>query len=649
MLFSKLLNDPLRAAVLIAAFAGLTAAFIAFSVPASSQNAKGSKGERNVSRDGDAELAAEIRRLTDRSTIGLYEETTDRGGIMVDLQGRFMNVPLIAVDEMGRSATYCATSLEEANEFFGRDLDTGRPLAGKLAEFRSDAAYPGMSEAEVQFYKDMIKAFMERQSASPEAATIMIVNNDGPGEGFNDPTPVAPVGGNEGTTLGQQRLNVFNFAANIWASFLDSSVNIQVRSQFDPQTCTSTSAILGSAGATTVHRDFAGALLPSTWYSQALANKKNGTDLNTSQPDINATFNSNLNGSPTCLNGRTWYMGFNNTTPSNTTNLLVVLLHEMAHGLGFQSFASGSTGALFNGLPDAYTTNMFDRTVNLGWNEMTNAQRAASALNTSNLLWNGPNVRIASGFLTSCREASTGRVQLFAPATFQSGSSVSHFDTACFPNLLMEPSITLNLPLDLDLTRQQMRDIGWFRDANNDGIPDTITNVSPSGGVLNVGSNAVINWTNTSGFTRNITIELSTDGGATYPVSIATNIANSGSHSFTVPNLPTTQARIRVREHNFVDPVGVSAANFAISADIEVSGRVLTPSGQGLRNAVVTLTGASGPPRTTTTSSFGFYRFDNLNPGESYTLTVGSRTFRFNPTNINTNTSIFNLDITGVE
>jgi hypothetical protein len=34
------------------------------------------------------------------------------------------------------------------------------------------------------------------------AATIVIVNNDGAGEGFNDPTPVAPVGGNPGVTLG---------------------------------------------------------------------------------------------------------------------------------------------------------------------------------------------------------------------------------------------------------------------------------------------------------------------------------------------------------------------------------------------------------------------------------------------------------------
>ncbi len=46
------------------------------------------------------------------------------------------------------------------------------------------------------------------------AATIVIVNGDPAGVGFNDPTGTAPVGGNTGTTLGQQRLNAFQAAAN---------------------------------------------------------------------------------------------------------------------------------------------------------------------------------------------------------------------------------------------------------------------------------------------------------------------------------------------------------------------------------------------------------------------------------------------------
>src|SRR5262249_22715097 len=49
--------------------------------------------------------------------------------------------------------------------------------------------------------------------AAAGPAQFVIVNTNAPGVGFNDPTPVAPVGGNTGTTLGQQRLNSFQYAA----------------------------------------------------------------------------------------------------------------------------------------------------------------------------------------------------------------------------------------------------------------------------------------------------------------------------------------------------------------------------------------------------------------------------------------------------
>ena len=44
-------------------------------------------------------------------------------------------------------------------------------------------------------------------AASPgvHAATVVIVDDDGPGEGFNDPTPAAPVGQYR-PTVGAQRL-----------------------------------------------------------------------------------------------------------------------------------------------------------------------------------------------------------------------------------------------------------------------------------------------------------------------------------------------------------------------------------------------------------------------------------------------------------
>jgi hypothetical protein len=226
------------------------------------------------------------------------------------------------------------------------------------------------------------------------AATLTIVNSDGPGEGFNDPTPVAPVGGNPGTTLGEQRLNAFQFAANIWGALLDSPVNIEIRAFFNPLTCTATSAVLGSAGAISVERDFPGALLPGTWYPQALANRLQGVDGGPGNPDIQAQFNSNLNGNPACLGGTGWYLGFDDNKGTNI-DLVTVLLHEFGHGLGFQTFYSGATGALFLGFPDTYLVNLFDNTTQKAWDEMTDAERLASTINPRQVVWTGSNVTAA--------------------------------------------------------------------------------------------------------------------------------------------------------------------------------------------------------------------------------------------------------------
>jgi hypothetical protein len=58
-----------------------------------------------------------------------------------------------------------------------------------------------------------------------------------------------------------------------------------------------------------------------------------------------------------------------------------------------------------------------------------------------------------------------GRALLYTPNPFQGGSSVSHWDTIAFPNLLMEPSINADLTHSVgppqDLTRSQLMDIGW--------------------------------------------------------------------------------------------------------------------------------------------------------------------------------------------
>src|SRR5580765_1401268 len=89
-------------------------------------------------------------------------------------------------------------------------------------------------------------------NSASAAATITIVNGDPAGVGFNDPTIVAPVGGNPGTTLGQQRLNAFQAAANTWGATVTAVPTIRILATWEALTCTATSAVLGSAGATEV-------------------------------------------------------------------------------------------------------------------------------------------------------------------------------------------------------------------------------------------------------------------------------------------------------------------------------------------------------------------------------------------------------------
>lgn len=230
-------------------------------------------------------------------------------------------------------------------------------------------------------------------SVPAQAANIVIVNNDGPGEGFNDTTPVAPVGGNPGTTLGQQRLFVFQTGAAIWGNILQSAVTIEVRAQFNPQPCSASGAVLGSAGPVTAHRDFAGAEYPGTYYYQSLANKLAGTDLAPLDPDINATFNVSIDSG--CFLGGTWYYGIDGNE-SGQIELLPVVLHEIGHGLNFSTLTSGSTGDFFNGFPTVYDRFLLNNQTGLLWYQMTATQRQASAVNTGHLVWAGPNVFAAA-------------------------------------------------------------------------------------------------------------------------------------------------------------------------------------------------------------------------------------------------------------
>ena len=250
-----------------------------------------------------------------------------------------------------------------------------------------------------------------------QAATIKITSRDLPGLGFNDPTPVAPVGGNPGTTLGAQRAFVYRHVADIWEKNLASDIEITVSAAWENLTCSANSATLGSASSWNLWHDFPGGA-PGTWYPQALANKLSGTNLSSATPDdgtgygnvdIKTQFNARL-GAADCLAGNSFYLGIDGNAGSNV-NFVATLLHELGHGLGF-SVLSVNTANGFrinaeytaytpDGLPSIWERFMYDNTAKKSWLNMTAAERKDSAVRPLQLAWTGPNVLAGAGMLSA--------------------------------------------------------------------------------------------------------------------------------------------------------------------------------------------------------------------------------------------------------
>lgn len=297
--------------------------------------------------------------------------------------------------------------------------------------------------------------------SAAQAATLTIINDDRPGEGFNDSTPVAPVPGNPGMTLGQQRLNVFKAAADAWGAILDSAVAIPIIARFDPLDCNATSGILGAAGPM---RFIFGGGLGDVYHPFALANAREGIDIGPflglppASPNVGALFNSRVDDDPGCLTGVTWWYGIGAPTPSGTLPLFTTVLHEIAHGLAFTTLVDPDTGAKLRGRDDVFMVYLEDHSTGKQWPAMNNAERVASAVDTGDLHWVGASVVSRSG-LFSAGVHPSGHIRMYAPNPLEPGSSVIHWDTALTPNELMEPVITPD-PADL-ITTNLMEDIGW--------------------------------------------------------------------------------------------------------------------------------------------------------------------------------------------
>jgi YVTN family beta-propeller protein len=94
---------------------------------------------------------------------------------------------------------------------------------------------------------------------------------------------------------------------------------------------------------------------------------------------------------------------------------------------------------------------------------------------------------------------------------------------------------------------------------------------------------------------------------------------------------------------------GINAYPFYVilnptAAEVSVSGRILTPGGNGLRNAWIELTDSHGISRATVSSSLGYYRFEGVRTSEGYVINASAKRYRFDPQLLTVNSEMTNID-----
>jgi hypothetical protein len=254
----------------------------------------------------------------------------------------------------------------------------------------------------------------------------------------------------------------FDFAKHIWEVSLSSSVPILVNATWEDMGDTS---ILGSTAPHNAIRftpsTAPGGALINTWYPVALANKLGGKDYDTLHQDIDASFNSTF---------PSWYFGTDGKVATNQWDFASVVLHELAHGLGFAGSMSvdGSGNGSWGNLGYPFIFDLF--AVNGQNQKLTNTslfQNPSTALGvqlTSNQVYfDGPHAVAAAG---------GKKPQLYDPSPWQQGSSFSHLDEAAYPaasgNALMTPYLYNGEvehapgPITLGI----FQDLGWGAQAN---------------------------------------------------------------------------------------------------------------------------------------------------------------------------------------
>jgi hypothetical protein len=227
----------------------------------------------------------------------------------------------------------------------------------------------------------------------------------------------------------EQAKIAFEKAVSNWEKYLISSQTIRLKATWSTNL---TSTTLASTGATRIYKNFTNAPYSNVWYPVPLAEALSGKELNAGEYDIDLSINSKIN----------WYYGVDAKAQTGKYDLVTVLMHEIAHGLGFSSSMSivnNDTQGQYGQSGSAFVFDVFMQ--DSGKVKLTNtgiygnpSLDLKKTLTSNALYFGAKNPKLANAL-----------PRLYAPSPFKDGSSFSHFDESTYPagtaNSLMSPSI----------------------------------------------------------------------------------------------------------------------------------------------------------------------------------------------------------------
>lgn len=218
----------------------------------------------------------------------------------------------------------------------------------------------------------------------------------------------------------------FQYAVDIWKNLIYSPVPIRVKASW----ISLGKGVLGSCGPSAFYKNFDATQKWDTYYPVALVEKMTGEQANSpGDYELVAEFNKDF---------ANWYLGTDANTPERQYDFVSVVLHELAHGLGFTGLLNSQEGKGLYGYGSDPLPSVFDQhIINKNRDYLVNKTLFPNPSVTLNL-------GLTSGWLEFYTQLTENRLpRLYAPVTYDEGSSLYHLDDATYPagnaNSLMTP------------------------------------------------------------------------------------------------------------------------------------------------------------------------------------------------------------------